>query len=128
MISTLRQEISPHLLAQDLQGIELLVEELGPTAHAGFRYFAEPFRTMTRCIDCRTFAVNDPAALVHSSNVARTSPRGRWINCRIVAVCVSMMGSIPGLPVEFTTPLETVSLCTSMPIYFGLSIYFVLSI
>ena len=50
MLSTLRQEISPHLLAQGLQGIELLVEELGPTAHPGFRYFAEPFRTMVRCI------------------------------------------------------------------------------
>jgi hypothetical protein len=51
MISTLRQEISPHLLAQSLQCIELLVEELGPTAHAGFRYFAKPFRTMVRCVD-----------------------------------------------------------------------------
>src|SRR3989475_1559226 len=61
MISTLRQEISPHLLAQSLQCIELLVEELGPTAHAGFRYFAKPFRTMVRCVDCRTFAANAPA-------------------------------------------------------------------
>src|SRR5438132_12781130 len=61
MLSTLRQEISPHLLAQGLQGIELLVEELGPTAHPGFRYFAEPFRTMVRCIDGRTFAGNFPA-------------------------------------------------------------------
>src|SRR5437879_11139918 len=61
MLSTLRQEISPHLLAQGLQGIELLVEELGPTAHPGFRYFAEPFRTMVRCIDGRTFAGNSPA-------------------------------------------------------------------
>jgi hypothetical protein len=61
MISTLRQEISPHLLAQGLQGIELLVEELGPTAHAGFRYFAELFRTMARCVDGRTFAGNAPA-------------------------------------------------------------------
>src|SRR5260370_41025546 len=61
MLSTLRQEISSHLLAQSLQGIELLVEELGPTAHAGFRYFAEPFRTMVRCVDGRTFAGNAPA-------------------------------------------------------------------
>src|SRR5260370_13004158 len=61
MLSTLRQEISSHLLAQSLQGIELLVEELGPTAHPGFRYFAETFRTMVRCVDGRTFAGNAPA-------------------------------------------------------------------
>src|SRR2546425_11098986 len=61
MLSTLRQEISPHLLAQGLQGIQLLVKELGSTAHAGFRYFAQPFRTMVRCVDGRTFAGNAPA-------------------------------------------------------------------
>ena len=51
MLATLRQEISPHWLAQGLQGIELLVKELGPTVHAGFRYFAEAFRTMAQEAD-----------------------------------------------------------------------------
>jgi hypothetical protein len=61
VLSTLRQEISSYLLAQSLQGIELLVEELGPTAHADFRYFVEPFRTMVRCVDGCTFTGNAPA-------------------------------------------------------------------
>ena len=45
----------------------------------------------------------------------------------MVLALVSMMHSITSLPEEFRTAIEIVSLCTSNPIYFTLSIEGVLS-
>src|SRR5260370_9978180 len=100
MLSTLRQEISSHLLAQSLQGIELLVEELGPTAHPGFRYFAEPFRTMVRCVDGRTFAGNAPAPVEDLEPIhdAREIFADRQITARQLLQCSQAVLSIVDLP------------------------------
>lgn len=51
MFSALGQEIASHFLAQCLQRVELLVEQLGSTAHAGFRYLVQPFRAVAWSID-----------------------------------------------------------------------------
>jgi hypothetical protein len=51
MFSALGQEIASYFLAQCLQCVELLVEELGSTAHAGFRYFVQLFRAMAWSIN-----------------------------------------------------------------------------
>ena len=51
MVSALGQEIASYFLAQCLQRVELLVEELGLTAHAGFRYLVQPFRAMAWSVD-----------------------------------------------------------------------------
>src|SRR5215472_3551653 len=62
------------------------------------------------------------AAHVPSSKVTCTSPRSPSTNCRIMFAFVSMAHSITTLPAEFLTAIEILSLCTSMPIYFVLSI------
>ena len=62
------------------------------------------------------------AAAVPSSNVTCKSPRKPWINCRIMLAFVSMTHSIPIFPAPFITAIEILSLCTSIPIYFLLSI------
>jgi hypothetical protein len=41
VLSALGQQIAPHLLAQNIQRVELLVVELGSAAHAGFGDLAE---------------------------------------------------------------------------------------
>src|ERR1017187_5147441 len=51
MFSTLRQQISPHDLVQRSQSIELLVEELGSPAHAGFSDLVQPLCAMPRRVD-----------------------------------------------------------------------------
>src|SRR5215831_15544238 len=57
------------------------------------------------------------AAEVPSSKVTCTSPRNPSINCRIMLAFVSMRHSITIFPKAFTTAIEMLSLCTSMPIY-----------
>src|ERR1700686_3092393 len=54
--------------------------------------------------------------------VTCTSPRSPSINCRIMLAFVSMTHSIPIFPAPFITAIEMLSLCTSIPIYFLLSI------
>src|ERR1700675_303035 len=66
------------------------------------------------------------AAEVPSSNVTCKSPRSPSINCRIMLAFVSIRLSITIFPAPFITAIEMLSLCTSMPIYFTLSIYRVL--
>ena len=55
------------------------------------------------------------------ANVTCKSPLSPWMNCRIVLAFVSMTHSITSLPAEFLTAIDIVSLCTSSPIYFVLS-------
>src|SRR5215813_9227602 len=62
------------------------------------------------------------AAQVPSSKVTRKSPRSPSMNCKIVLALVSMTLSITTLPTEFLTQIETLSLCTSSPIYLTLVI------
>src|SRR5580704_7414420 len=61
------------------------------------------------------------AAQVPSSKVTCKSPRSPSINCRIMLTLVSIMHSITIFPAAFLTAIEILSLCTSMPIYFLLS-------
>ena len=63
VFSALRQEIASHFLAQCLQRVELL-EELGSTAHAGFRNLVQPFRAMAWSIDGCAGARNGPASIL----------------------------------------------------------------
>src|SRR6266851_3857641 len=63
MLAALRQKIAPCFLAQLLQPIQLLIEQLGPAPNAWFRDLAQPFRTMTRCIDRGATAGNTPASV-----------------------------------------------------------------
>src|SRR5258708_5389499 len=63
MFSALGQQIPAHGLAQRAQRIELLVEELGPPAHAGFPDLVQPLRAMTRCIDLLPPTQNAPASI-----------------------------------------------------------------
>src|SRR5665213_1396183 len=62
------------------------------------------------------------AAEVPSSNVTCKSPRSPSKHCRIMLAFVSMTHSITIFPAPFITAIEMLSLCTSMPIYFLLSI------
>src|SRR5271163_203859 len=62
------------------------------------------------------------AAEVPSSNVTRKSPCSPSITCRIMLAFVSMTHSITTFPAPFLTAIETLSLCTSMPIYLVLVI------
>src|ERR1700691_1550284 len=62
------------------------------------------------------------AAEVPSSNVTCKSPRSPSINSRIMLAFVSITHSITIFPAPFLTAIEMLSLCTSMPIYFLLSI------
>src|SRR5437899_10232451 len=49
---TLRQQFAPRLLSQMLQHVQLLVEVLSPTAHAGLSDLAQPLGAMTGVVDC----------------------------------------------------------------------------
>src|ERR1700676_1920741 len=62
------------------------------------------------------------AAQVPSSNVTCKSPRSPLINCKIMLAFVSITHSITIFPAPFITAIEMLSWCTSMPIYFLLSI------
>src|SRR6266404_8634187 len=59
----LREQISPHLLAQTSQRIELLVVKLRPPAHSRFVDFREPLGTMARCIDLLAGTRDGPTAI-----------------------------------------------------------------
>src|ERR1700693_6148249 len=63
VLSALGQQLSPRLLVQEQQCIELLVVKLRPVAHAGLGDFHQPFGTMTRCIDLLTGTGNRPASV-----------------------------------------------------------------
>src|SRR4029077_1280853 len=63
VLSALGQEITPHFLTQDIQRVELLVVELGTTAHAGLCDLAEPFRTIAWCVDLLAGTGNGPASV-----------------------------------------------------------------
>jgi hypothetical protein len=84
MFPTLRQQFSPCFLSQMLQHIQLLVESLGPTAHAGLRDLAQPLAAMTGIVDV-------PA---------------RAGNSRMVAAFVSRMDSMTNLPLGSITTTE----------------------
>src|SRR5260370_37842381 len=60
---TLRQQVSPRLLSQMLQHVQLLVEVLGPTAHAGLPDLAQPRGAMTGVVDVPSGTRNCPAAI-----------------------------------------------------------------
>src|ERR1700686_5016107 len=60
---TLGEQITPHLLAQCSQCIQLLVVKLRPPAHSQFADLPEPLGTMARCIDLLAGARNGPTAI-----------------------------------------------------------------
>src|SRR5580698_9671013 len=62
------------------------------------------------------------AAEVPSSKVTCESPRSPAIKSRTMLAFVSMTHSITIFPAPFLTAIEMLSWCTSMPIYFRLSI------
>src|ERR1700690_467430 len=66
---TLRQQIAPHLLTQNLQCIELLVAELCPAAYAGFGDLDQPFVPMARCVNSLSRAGNRPASVERLQSV-----------------------------------------------------------
>src|SRR6266404_5594807 len=71
----------------------------------------------TNFVTCGFNRSYNQAAEVPSSNVTCKSPRSPSINCRIMLAFVSMTHSITIFPASFLTAIETLSLCTSMPIY-----------
>jgi len=48
---------------QSLQGVEFLIAELGPTAHANFCNLGQPSRTVARGVDRGAGAGNGPTAI-----------------------------------------------------------------
>src|SRR3989442_6212446 len=60
---TLRQQFSPRLLAQMLQHVQLLVEVLGPPAHARLPDLAQPLGAMTGVVEVPSGTGNRPAAI-----------------------------------------------------------------
>src|SRR6202011_3739510 len=76
----------------------------------------------TNPVTCGFSKSYNQAAQVPSSNVTCKSPRSPLINCRIMLAFVSTTHSITIFPAPFITAIEMLSLCTSMPIYFLLSI------
>src|SRR5713101_4828974 len=76
----------------------------------------------TNFVTCGFNRSYNQAAEVPSSNVTCTSPRSPSINCRIMLAFVSITHSITIFPAPFITAIEMLSLCTSIPIYFLLSI------
>src|ERR1700683_3721341 len=76
----------------------------------------------TNFVTCGFNKSYNQAAEVPSSNVTCKSPRSPSINCRIMLAFVSMTHSITIFPAPFLTAIEMLSLCTSIPIYFLLSI------
>src|SRR3982074_2990999 len=76
----------------------------------------------TSLVTCGFSRSYNQVAQVPSSNVACSSPRSPWMNSRIVLAFVSITHSITSFPAAFLTAIEILSLCTSKPIYFLLSI------
>src|SRR5215469_6232501 len=63
VLPALSQEIFPHLLAQEMHDIELLVVVFRAPPDAGFPDLAEPFRTVTWGIHFRADTRNAPTAI-----------------------------------------------------------------
>src|SRR5258707_3034489 len=63
VLSALGQQLSPRLLVQEQQGIELLVVKLRPAAHAGLGDFLQPFGAMTRFVNLLTGTRDGPASV-----------------------------------------------------------------
>ena len=63
MFAALLHQISSYQSMQSSQGIELLVEELGPTPHPNFLNLVQPFRTVARGIDRCAGTSNGPASI-----------------------------------------------------------------
>jgi hypothetical protein len=59
----LGQQLFAGLLVEKPQCVELLVVELGPTAHASCGDFLEPFGAMARCVNLLTRTGNGPASV-----------------------------------------------------------------
>src|ERR1700731_37002 len=91
--------------------------------------FSSTFRRglhTTNSVTCGFNRSYNQAAQVPSSKVTCRLPLSPWKNWRMVLALVSITHSMTSLPEEFRTAMEIVSLCTSIPIYFTLSIYRVL--
>src|SRR5580704_19250317 len=76
----------------------------------------------TNFVTCGFKRSYNQAAEVPSSNVTCKSPRSPAIKSRIMLAFVSITHSITIFPAPFLTAIEMLSLCTSIPIYFLLSI------
>src|SRR5271156_3985214 len=76
----------------------------------------------TSSATCGLIRSYNQAAQVPSSNVTCKLPRRPLRKPRMVLALVSIVHSITSLPEEFRTAIEIASLCTSIPIYFTLSI------
>ena len=63
MFSALGQQLSPHLLVQKQQRVELLVIHLGPAAHAGLDDFLEPCSAMARRVHLLASTGDGPASV-----------------------------------------------------------------
>src|ERR1700730_413044 len=63
MLSTLRQQFPPSLLAQMLQHVQLLLELLGATADAGFSDLSQPLCSMTGIVNVPARTGNRPATI-----------------------------------------------------------------
>src|ERR1700693_278304 len=75
----------------------------------------------TSSVTCGLIKSYNQAAQVPSSNVTCRLPRRPLRKSRMVMALVSITHSITSLPEEFRTAIEIASLCTSIPIYFLLS-------
>ncbi|HZM11323.1 MAG TPA: hypothetical protein VFC15_14040, partial [Candidatus Limnocylindrales bacterium] len=69
MFAALLDQISPYCSMQSLEGIEFLVEELGPTTHARFLNLFQPSRTVARGVDRHAGASNGPASIERFESV-----------------------------------------------------------
>ena len=76
----------------------------------------------TSSVTCGLIKSYNHAAQVPSSKVTCKLPRRPFRKSRMVLALVSIVHSITSLPEEFRTATEIASLCTSIPIYFTLSI------
>src|SRR5271163_2580795 len=76
----------------------------------------------TSSVTCGLIKSYNQAAQVPSSKVTCKLPRRPLRKSRMVLALVSIVHSITSLPEEFRTAIEIASLCTSIPIYFTLSI------
>src|ERR1700685_794065 len=76
----------------------------------------------TSSVTCGLIKSYNQAAQVPSSKVTCKLPRRPFRKSRMVLALVLVVHSITSLPEEFRTAIEIASLCTSIPIYFVLSI------
>src|SRR6202140_3675771 len=76
----------------------------------------------TSFVTCGFSRSYNQVAQVPSSKVTCNSPRRPWRKARRMFALVSITHSITIFPTSFLTAIEILSLCTSIPIYFLLSI------